>query len=177
MQNILILDHDTEILNILSPYFVDSIKFYHKHYNVTYLGMILHKDNNYFTIGLKESYKGYTEYTPLILFKRDPEVKSFLYEDDHSVPYDSKSRKQNALWEQANIDVQLSNPWVLHKLFFQFRSKVTSLKHSVLLPPKAIFGKYVEVSSFLNFSSSSQMFFAVSLISKINSKSYGILPV
>ena len=51
MQNILILDHDTEILNILSPYFVDSIKFYHKHYNVTYLGMILHKDNNYFTIG------------------------------------------------------------------------------------------------------------------------------
>ena len=116
MQNILILDHDTEILNILSPYFVDSIKFYHKHYNVTYLGMILHKDNNYFTIGLKESYKGYTEYTPLILFKRDPEVKSFLYEDDHSVPYDSKSRKQNALWEQANIDVQLSNPWVLHTI-------------------------------------------------------------
>ena len=116
MQNILILDHDTEILNGLSPYFVDSIGWYRKHYNITYLGMILHKDNNYFTIGLKESYKGYTEYTPLILFKRDPEVKSFLYEDDHLVPYDSKSRKQNALWEQANIDVQIANPWVLHTI-------------------------------------------------------------
>ena len=52
MQNILIVDHDPAVLNILSSYFVDLIKSYHKYYNVSYLGMILHKDNNYFTIGL-----------------------------------------------------------------------------------------------------------------------------
>ena len=117
MQNILVVDHDPEVLNILSPYFVDSIKFYHKHYNVTYLGMILHKDNNYFTIGLKESYKGYTEYTPIILFKRDPTISSFLYEDDHLIPYSNKKvRNQKELWLQANIDAQLENPWVVHTI-------------------------------------------------------------
>lgn len=122
MQNILITDHDPEILNLLNPYFVDSIKYYQKNYTVSFLGMILHKDNNYFTITLKEPYKGYTEYTPIILFKRDPQTHYFLYEDDHFVkfPYDSKRRKVNIeskeykLWEEANLNSQLDNPWVVH---------------------------------------------------------------
>ena len=117
MQNILIVDHDPAVLNILSSYFVDLIKSYHKYYNVSYLGMILHKDNNYFTITLKDPYKGYTEYTPIPLFKRDPTLRSFLYEDDHLVPYSNKKvRNQKELWLQANIDAQLENPWVVHTI-------------------------------------------------------------
>lgn len=124
MQNILITDHDPEILNKLSPYFVGCIKYYQKHYNVSFLGMILHKDNNYFTIGLEEPYKGYKAYTPIILFKRDPQVRSFLYEDDHFVkyPYNPKIRSADKnsiefkLWEEANVNSQLDNPWVVHTI-------------------------------------------------------------
>ena len=117
MQNILIVDHDPAVLNILSSYFVDLIKSYHKYYNVSYLGMILHKDNNYFTITLKDPYKEYTEYTPILLFKRDPKTNSFLYEDDHLIPYSNKKVKnQKELWLQANIDAQLKNPWVVHTI-------------------------------------------------------------
>jgi len=113
----LIINHDPLILNFLSSYFIDCIKSYNKYYNVSYLGMILHKDNNYFTIELKEAYKGYTEYTPIILFKRDPIKNPFLYEDDHLIPYsDKKIKNQKELWEEANTKSQLENPWIVHTI-------------------------------------------------------------
>lgn len=116
MSNILILEHDDTIFNILSPYFIKLINSYIKRYSPLYLGMILHKDQNYFTINLKQEYKNYSNYTPLILFKREfTKEKSFLYEDDHYIPYSSK-RIEKELWEKANKDIHEKYPYIVHTI-------------------------------------------------------------
>lgn len=138
MQNILILDHTEDIKKHLKPYFDDLLTSYIERYQPLYIGMLLHKDSNYFTINLESEYLGYTHYTPLILFKR--EDCSFLYDDDHLVPYSSKG-KQYEIWKQANIDICKEYPYVLYTFnFCQFKSISTLLKHSVLLPLKSMLG-------------------------------------